>query len=307
VSGMAQQLIQRFISYAQQVWILLRDTYTEWSNDKASQLGAALAFYTIFSLAPILIIIVAVVGFILGKESVHAYILGELSKFVGQVNAEYVMNTINHSYQAGSGLRATIAAILLMLVGATTVCMMLKNALNTIWGVKSGSSGVLHALMDRAMSLLIVLLAGAFLFLSMIMSSVISAASIYLSNYINIPLNLLSWLNYIISLVLLSLLFALLYKALPDVEISWGDVWIGGAITALLFNLGRFLLGLYLARSTVSSAYGAAGSLVVLLLWVYYSAQIIFLGAEFTQVYAKKYGSEIVPRQHQQKASHTSG
>jgi membrane protein len=300
---MAQQLIQRFISYAQQVWILLRDTYTEWSNDKASQLGAALAFYTIFSLAPILIIIVAVVGFILGKESVHAYILGELSKFVGQVNAEYVMNTINHSYQAGSGLRATIVAILLILVGATTVCMMLKNALNTMWGVKRGGSRVLHALMDRAMSLLIVLLAGAFLFLSMVISSIISAGSIYLNNYINIPLNFLGWVNYIISLVLLSLLFALLYKVLPDVEISWGDVWIGGAITALLFNLGRSLLGLYLARTTVSSAYGAAGSLVVLLLWVYYSAQIIFLGAEFTQVYAKKYGSEIVPRKHSRGAT----
>ena len=133
----------------------------------------------------------------------------------------------------------------------------------------------------------------------MLASSVISAANTYLSNYVNIPFNLLGWLNFIISLVLLSLLFALIYKVLPDVEISWGDVWIGGVITAILFTLGRFLLGLYLARSTISSAYGAAGSLVVLLLWVYYSAQIIFLGAEFTQVYAKKYGAEIVPKQHQ--------
>ena len=134
----------------------------------------------------------------------------------------------------------------------------------------------------------------------MVITSVISAASVYLSNYIHIPINLLGWLNSIISLALLSILFALLYKVLPDVEISWGDVWVGGAITAMLFALGRFLLGLYLARSTISSAYGAAGSLVVLLLWVYYSAQIIFLGAEFTQVYAKKYGATIVPKKHQQ-------
>ncbi len=295
---MAQQLIRRIISYAQQVWILLRDTYTEWSNDNASQLGAALAFYTIFSLAPILIIIVAIVGFFLGKESVHTYILGELSKFVGQQNAEYVMNTINSSYQAGSGLNATIVAIILILIGATTVFMMLKNALNTMWGAKRGSSRILQSLKDRIMSFLIVLLVGAFLFLSMVMSWLSSAANVYLSNYINIPFNLHGWLNYIISIILLSLLFALLYKVLPDVEISWGDVWMGGAITAILFTLGRFLLGLYLARSTVSSAYGAAGSLVVLLLWVYYSAQIIFLGAEFTQVYAKKYGAEIVPKKH---------
>ena len=301
---MTQKVIQRLSSYAQQLWILLKDTYTEWSNDNASQLGAALAFYTIFSLAPILIIIVAIVGFILGKQSVHTYILGELSKFVGPQNADYVMSTIQSSYQAGSGLRATIVAIILMLIGATTVCMMLKNALNTMWGAKRGHSGILQFLKDRIMSLLIVLLAGAFLFLSMVISSVISTASIYLSNYINIPFYLIGWLNFIISLVLLSLLFALLYKVLPDVEISWGDVWIGGAITAILFTLGRYLLGLYLARSTVSSAYGAAGSLVVLLLWVYYSAQIIFLGAEFTQVYAKKYGAEIVPKakKHQQEA-----
>jgi membrane protein len=130
----------------------------------------------------------------------------------------------------------------------------------------------------------------------MIASSVISAMSLFLSNYIEIPFVLIGWLNTIASFILLALLFALLYKMLPDVRISWGDVWIGGTITAVLFVLGKSLLGLYLARSTVSSAYGAAGSLVVLLLWVYYSAQIIFLGAEFTQVYARTYGSEIVPK-----------
>jgi membrane protein len=297
---MLKNLLQPFISCLKPVGILLMDTYTEWRSDNASTLGAALAFYTIFSLAPILIIIVAVVGFILGKQSVHAYILGELSKFLGQHNADYVMSTIQSSYQAGSGLRATIVAFLLILIGATTVCVMLKDALNTMWGAKSGSSGLLQSLKDRIMSLLIILFVGAFLFLSMVITSVISAASVYLSNYIHIPLNLLGWLNSIISLALLSILFALLYKVLPDVEISWGDVWVGGAITAMLFALGRFLLGLYLARSTISSAYGAAGSLVVLLLWVYYSAQIIFLGAEFTQVYAKKYGATIVPKKHQQ-------
>jgi membrane protein len=293
---MTQRVIQRFISYAQEVWILARDTYYNWSNDKASTLGAALAFYTIFSLAPILIIIVAVMGFILGKISVHSYILGELAKFVGEKNAEYLMNTIHSSYQAGSGLKATIVAILIILVGATTVCVMLKDALNTMWKAEPSSSGIWDFLIDRIWSLLIVVFAGAFLFLSMVISSLIFTAGSYLSYYVNIPFTLIGWLNYIISLVLLSVLFALLFKVLPDVEISWRDVWIGGVITALLFTLGRYLLGLYLARSTVSSAYGAAGSLVVILLWVYYCAQIIFLGAEFTQVYAERYGSPIVPK-----------
>lgn len=283
------------------MWILLRDTFAEWSNDRASLLGAALAFYTIFSLAPILIIIVAIVGLILGKHSVNAYLLGELGKFVGQNNAEYVMSTIQSSYQASSGVRATIIAISLILVGATTVCVTLKDALNTMWGVENSSSGLWQMIKNRLMALIIILIAGAFIFLSMVVSSALAAMSVYLSNYVDVPLNLISWLNSIFSVILLSLLFALLYKVLPDVDISWGDVWIGGAITALLFTLGRFLVGLYLERSTISSAYGAAGSLVVMLLWVYYSSLIIFFGAEFTQVYARMYGSEITPRKPRPK------
>ncbi len=293
---MDKQSSRQAVNFAQRMYFLLKDTYREWSKDNASQLGAALAFYTIFSLAPILIIIVVLVGFILGKGSVQIYLLGELTKLLGHENAQFVMNTIQSSYQAGSGLRATLIAISLVIVGSTTAGIMLKNALNAMWGVESGYSGFLHLILDRLKALVIVLLAGGFIFLSMLASSVIAAMSLFLSNYIDIPFVLIGWLNDIVSFVLLALLFALLYKMLPDVEISWGDVWMGGAITAGLFVLGKYLLGLYLARSTISSAYGAAGSLVVLLLFVYYSAQIIFLGAEFTQVYARTYGAEIVPK-----------
>jgi membrane protein len=301
---MPAQAMPRLLFYAKEVWILTRDTLSSWSEDRASTLGAALAFYTIFSLAPILIIIVAVVGFFLGQLSVQSYIMGELAKSLGQENAEYVMQTIRSSYQAGSGLKATLVAVLLMLVGATTVCVMLKDALNTIWKAAPRSAGIWYMLLDRIRSLLIVVFGGVFLFLSMVIGSLVSMTGLYLTNYIHIPFYLLGWLNYIFSFLLLVLLFALLFKVMPDVEISWGDVWIGGAITALLFTLGRFLLGLYMARSTVSSAYGAAGSLVVILLWVYYCAQIIFLGVEFTRVWAKRYGSDIAskPRKVQQKA-----
>jgi membrane protein len=296
---MVKQVIPYLLSFAQQAWILLKDTYAEWSKDNASQLGAALAFYMIFSLAPILIIIVALVGFVLGKESVSNYILGELTKVLGPDNASYVMTTIQSGYQAGSGLRATIIAIAIMLIGSTTVCVMLRNALNTIWGVPGEYRGLLNMLRERLLSLLIIIFAGAFIFLSMIISSLLATMSFLLSNYVDIPLIFTSWVDNIVAIILLTFLFTMLFKVLPDVEIAWGDVWIGGAITALLFTLGKFLLGLYLARSTVSSAYGAAGSLVVILLWVYYSAQIIFLGAEFTQVFARKYGAEIVPKEHQ--------
>jgi membrane protein len=293
---MQTSLLSRFISHGQQLWILLKETYTEWSEDKATQLGAALAFYTIFSLAPILIIVVAAVGFVLGKQSVQTYILAEITKVLGEANATYIMSTIQSSYQASSGLRATIIAIAIMLVGSTTVCVMLKDALNTMWGVDTSSSGLLNFIKNRIMAFLVILLVGIFLFLSMLTSSIIVTLSTFLSNYVDIPFRLITVADNIVSIILLTLLFALLFKVLPDVKISWGDVWVGGAITAILFALGKFLLGIYLARSTVSSAYGAAGSLVVLLLWVYYSSLIIFFGAEFTQVYARKYGAEIIPK-----------
>ena len=282
--------------YLSEGWTLLRDTYYKWSQANAMTLGAALAFYTIFSLAPILIIVVAVVGFVVGQGSVKIYILGQLAQFVGQNNAQSVMQVIQHSYKMGSGIMATIIAFIIILVGSTTVFSMLKNALDTIWGVKDNHGGVEGLVKSRLISLLVVLFVGLVIFISMLLSSVISTLQLFLGDYINIPYAFISLANDAVSLVMLALLFAMLFKILPDAKISWGDVWMGGAITALLFALGRYLLGLYLGRSTISSAYGAAGSLVVFLMWVYYSSLILFFGAAFTQVFAKRYGSEIIPK-----------
>lgn len=280
------------------VWDLLKDTYKEWSLDNAPQLGAALAFYTIFSLAPILIIITAVVGFFLGKDSVQIHILTELTKVVGQENATNIMAIIQNRWQPGSGITATIIAILLMLIGSTTIFVMLKNALNTMWGVKVTGTGIKSILKERLLSFVIVLCVGTMLLLSMITSSVLAAMGRLLGNFFTIPIFFYQSLDCVFSIILLTGMFAMLYKFLPDVEISWGDVWVGAVITAILFTIGKYLLGLYLTRGTVSSAYGAAGSFVVFLLWVYYSAQIIFIGAEFTQVYARKYGTAIVPKKY---------
>ena len=275
----------------------MKDTYYTWSQANSPVLGAALAFYTIFSLAPVFIIVVAVVGFIVGKESVQIYIVGQLAQFVGQHNAQSVMHIIQNSYKMGSGIKATIIAFILILVGSTTAFVMLKNALDTIWGVKGTHGGVVNIVRSRLVSLLVVLFVGLIIFISMLLSSVVSAIHLFLDDYINIPYTLISLTNDAVSLVMFVFLFAMLFKILPDVKISWGDVWIGGVITALLFALGKYLLGLYLARSTITSAYGAAGSLVVFLMWVYYSAQILFFGAAFTQVFASKYGSEIIPKE----------
>ena len=286
----------RFFYYFQPTWELFKETYVEWRKDNAPQLGAALAFYTIFSLAPLFIIIIAVIGYFLGKESVQIYMTKEMTEFVGKDNAMNIMMMIEKSHKPGSGVYATILAFLLMLFGSSFVVVMLKNAMNTMWGVKQYSSGIITTVKDRLISCFIVLLLIFVSFLLMISSSLLAALKLYLSSSAPIPIILFQAGDIFFSLLILTLIFAVLYKFLPDVNISWGDVWVGGAVTALLFTLGKIFLGSYLGRISISSAYGAAGSLVVMLLWVYYSAQIIFVGAEFTQVYARKYGREISPR-----------
>ena len=176
---------------------------------------------------------------------------------------------------------------------------MLKNALDRLWGIKTTSSGLINILKSRLSSFVVVLFLGLIVFLSIILNSLISAVRLFLTGYVNIPFGLIALGNEVLMVFLLTILFAMLFKILPDAKISWGDVWIGGAITALLFFLGRYLLGLYLGRSTISSAYGAAGSLVVILMWVYYSSQILFFGAAFTQVYARRYGTAIISKEPQ--------
>jgi membrane protein len=282
--------------FFQPAWALLKETYGEWRKDNAPQLGAALAFYTIFSLAPLCIIIIAVIGYFLGKESVQLYIIHQMTEFVGKDNALNIMTMIQKDFRPGSGVYASIVAFFIMLFGSSFVVVMLKNAMNTIWGVDNFSAGILTTIKDRLISCVIVLLLILISFILMLTSSLLSVVKLYLSSSTAIPIIFFQAGDILVSLLVLTLIFAALYKFLPDVTISWGDVWVGGAVTAILFTLGKVVLGSYIGRSGISSAYGAAGSLVVLLLWVYYSAQIIFVGAEFTQVYARKYGREIRPR-----------
>jgi membrane protein len=290
---------RRFLAYFHPAGELLKEIYVEWRKDNAPQLGAALAFYTIFSLAPLFIIIIAVIGYFLGKESVQIYMIKEMTEFIGRDNALNIMMTIERSHNPGSDIYATIVAFILMLFGSSFVVLMLKDALNTMWGAKQYSSGIISTIKNRIISCFIVLLLILVSFLLMISSSFLSALKLYLSSSAPIPIIFFQAGDIFVSLIVLTLIFAALYKFLPDVNISWGDVWVGGAVTALLFTLGKIFLGSYIGRISISSAYGAAGSLVVMLLWVYYSTQIIFVGAEFTQVYARKYGSEIRPRREE--------
>ncbi|MDQ5854513.1 MAG: YihY/virulence factor BrkB family protein [Chloroflexota bacterium] len=277
-------------------WELLKETYNDWSEDKAPRLGASLAYYTVFSLAPLLLIIISIAGLAFGQEAVEGRIVGQLGGLVGQDSAEAIQSMIQSARKPQTGVFATGIGLATLLFGASGVFGALHDALNTIWEVEpKPGRGVLGMIRDRFVSFTMVLGVGFLLMVGLVVSAGLAAVSTYLGGLLPFPSFVLQLLNIIISFGGITLLLAMIYKILPDVEIRWNDVWIGAAVTALLFTIGRFALGLYLGRGTFGSAYGVAGSLIIVLLWVYYSAQILFFGAEFTQVYANKYGSRVVP------------
>ncbi|GAB4196408.1 MAG: YihY/virulence factor BrkB family protein [Coleofasciculaceae cyanobacterium] len=275
---------------------LLKETFREWQEDKASRLAAALAYYTAFSIAPLLIIAIAIAAVVFGEEAARGGIEEQLRGLIGQQGAEAVEEMINNSNKPAEGTIATIISVVLLLFGASGVFGQLQDSLNTIWEVapKPGR-GVMGFIKDRFLSFAMVLGIGFLLLVSLVLSAVLAGLSNFLGDMMPGLSFLWGILNFLISFGVITLLFALIYRVLPDAKIAWGDVWFGAIITALLFTIGKSLIGLYLGNSSVGSTYGAAGSFVVFLLWVNYSAQILFFGAEFTQVYANKYGSRIVP------------
>ena len=281
-------------------WELLKLTFTEWTNDNAFELSAALAFYTIFSIAPVLLIAVGVASFFLAPETATTRIVDEMAKLVGAQGANAVRQVIESSRGFGKGLWAVSVGIVTLIMGATAVFGELQSALNRIWDVeaKPDRGVIMSLIVDRLRSFLIAVCVGFLLLVSLVISAVISGLQHYMNNWLpGVP-----WVwqtaNVVTSFLVIAALFAMIYKFLPDVVISWKDVWIGAAVTALLFSAGKYLIGIYLGRTATTSAFGAAGSLVVLLFWVYYSALISFLGAEFTQVYARRYGPGIRPKEH---------
>jgi membrane protein len=283
---------------AKTIWTLLKETFSEWREDKASRLAAALAYYTVFALAPLLIIVIAVAGLVFGQEAARGELIAQIQGLVGQEGAQLIETMVESASKPTSGIIATTIAIATILFGASGLFGQLQDALNTIWEVEpKPERGILGMIKDRFLSFTMVLGIGFLLLVSLIVSAVLSALNPYLKDLLPGSIYWIQILNFIISFGVITLLFAMIYKILPDVEIAWDDVWIGAVVTSLLFNLGKFLIGLYLGNSSAGSAYGAAGSLVILLLWVYYSAQILLFGAEFTQVYAKRRGSWVASAQ----------
>lgn len=284
-----------------QVWRLLKQAFQEWNQDRASQLAAALAYYTLFSLAPLLILAIAIASLFFDNGAVRDQLMGQVEALMGGASANFVRTVLDNANRPGgsSGWVASAISVVLLVVGATGVLSQLQLSLNTIWNLETRPGiGLVDQLRKRLLSLGMVIVIGFLLLVSLIASSIISGFSGYLNTLIPGLDALVQLLNFVLAFGLSTLLFALMFKYLPDAIIAWRDVWFGAAATAILFSVGKYLIGLYLGNSSFGSSYGAAGSVIILLVWVFYSAQILFYGAELTQVYSRRFGSQIRPNKY---------
>jgi membrane protein len=278
------------------LFTVLKETYSEWSEDQAARLAAALAYYTAFSIAPLLLLIISIAGLVFGREAAQGQVFAQLQGLLGAEAAGAIQDGIANSADTGAGTISVIIGLATLIWSASNVFSQLQDALNTIWEVKADPNArIMTTVRRRFLSMTMVLGIGFLLLVSLMLSAGIAAVGAFFSGFL--PGGAVVWqaVNVLLSFGVVALLFAAIYKVLPDVTISWSDVWIGAAVTALLFTVGKLLIGLYLGHASVGSTFGAAGSLLVFLVWVYYSAQILFFGAEFTQVYARRYGSRILP------------
>lgn len=269
-----------------------------WIDANASTMGAAVAFYTIFAIAPLFILVVALAGIFFGHADAQRELFVQIKSLAGAKSSQAIQSILNAAFQPKASLFATVIGLVTLFVGASSVFIQLQDSLNAIWSVRPKSSGWRSFIRYRLLSFATLLAIGFLLLLSLIISTALDVAGKWMKNVT--VASEISWhiVDWAASLGVITLLFALIFKLLPDVIISWRNVWIGSFITALLFTVGKYFLGLYLGRTSLSSAYGAAGSFVVVLLWVYYSAQILLFGAASIRVYAKTRGCNIQPARH---------
>ena len=281
-----------------QAWELLKETFNRWNAHNAPRLGAALAYYSLLSIAPLLVLLVAIIGLAFDKNTAEAQLIGQVRTMVGSSAAGALRALLANAHHAGSGLFASAVALVTLFFGASGVFSELRDSLNTIWDAPPTESGSWRNLVwQRLISFGMVLALGFLLLVSLILSAVLAVITRFFEGYL--PLHAAIWgeiANFVIPLIAISVLFALIFKFVPNVPIDWRDVVIGAVATAVLFQIGKAVLALYLATAGVGSAYGAAGSLVAFVVWVYYSAQIFFFGAIFTYVYAKRFGSRSAAR-----------
>jgi membrane protein len=264
---------------------VLRKTVSEWSDHEAPQLGAALAFYAILSLAPLVIVVMAIVGLVFGHSTAQNQILSQVQAMIGKQGSDAVREMIEHAQKPGSGIIASAIGIISLLFGASGVFGQLRTALNKMWDVKPKPGGGIWAtIKEEFFSFGMVLSVGFLLLVSLVVSAALASIGKFFSGVLPLPEFALSAINLLVSLVGVAVLFALIFKYVPRATVGWKNIWVGAFATACFFTLGKYLIGLYLGKAAVGSAYGAAGSLVVVIVWVYYSSMIFLFGAEFTHV-----------------------
>jgi membrane protein len=270
---------------------ILKTTFAAFNKHEAPRLGAALAFYTILSLSPLVIIVVAVAGLIFSRSTAQAHVLSQVQGMIGPAGGNAVESMLVNAQKPAAGIIGTTVGILSLLFGASGVFTELRSALNLIWGVKPDeTSGVVGLLRERFFSFGMVLSIGFLLLVSLVVSTALAAVGKFFGGLLPVPSPVLAVLNFLLSYVGVAVLFGLIFRFVPEAKVRWQNVWLGALVTAMFFTIGKTLIGLYLGKSSVGSAYGAAGSIIVVIVWVYYSAQIFFFGAEFTHAYTE-YGS----------------
>lgn len=278
----------------------MQQTYTRFTDDRGLKLSAALAYYTIFSIAPMLIVLIAVTGIFYGQEAIQGKVFSQLNHFIGNKSAAQVQDILKQMQLSGKGTFAIITGVITLIIGASGVFIEIQDSINLIWRVKAKAKrGWVKLIIDRVLSLSMVASLGFLLIVSLIINGLVLALSSILTRFLpDITLLIIVLLNQGITLLVLVALFSIIYKILPDVDIAWKDVRAGAVFTSLLFMLGKYAIGLYIESSSIASVYGAAGSFLLVIVWVYYSAAILYFGAEFTQVYAQSYGGKIKPSKH---------
>ncbi len=276
-----------------EAWHLLRDTVDAWLDDHAPSMGAALAYYTMFSIAPLLLIVIAVAGLVFGEQAARGEIMGQLNGLMGDEGARAVEALLQSVNRPAAGWLATLVGLATLLIGATTVFAELQDAMDRIWRTPPPPqrSGLWNLLRTRLLSLGMILGIGFLLTVSLVISAGLAALGTWWRPWVGEGLGIADAIDLAASFVMITVLFAMIYKWMPRVRLLWPDVMMGASITALMFTIGKSLIGLYLARSSVASGFGAAASLVVMMVWVYYSAQVFLLGVEFTRLYAHRFGS----------------
>ncbi len=277
---------------------VVKNTFQEWSRDKASRLAAALAYYTVFSIPPLMVVAIGIASVFTDRQVIEQQVVNQAAALMGQQGGDAIQTILNSAEEPGKGeLVSTLIGVALLIFGASGVFTQLQDALNTIFGVKPDPKrGLMGLIKERFLSFTMVLTIGFILLVSLVLSTVLTALGNFVGGLVSEAAILLWIVNFVVSFGVFTLLFALIFNTIPDVKLGWRDVLIGGVLTALLFKIGEYALAFYFERSDPTSAFGAAGSIILLLLWVYYSAQIVFFGAEFTEVYAREMGAGIQPK-----------